>query len=188
MGRDKAWLDAGGEPLVARAVRRLAPQVASVAISVRAVTREFEALGVPLVVDARSEAGAGPLAAVAAGLRYAQAHGFPAIVTVPCDAPFFPDDLVATLAAAAAAVAVARSARGLEPAFGVWRLAAAPAIERALERPGVALRAAFEGAGGAEVAFAPGDPDPFLNLNSPEDAAAFAAALRACAEDGRNAS
>ena len=179
MGRDKAWIEFEGEPLAARALRRLAPQVAAIGLSVREPTREFkdlsERFGAALLPDDPAHVGAGPLAALAAGLRHARAAGFDALATVPCDAPFFPLDVVACLTEGFTKVdggalsCLARSARGIEPAFGLWRLDALPAVETALERPGAALRDAFVAADGVEIAFAAATPDPFLNLNAPDD-------------------
>jgi hypothetical protein len=61
---------------------------------------------------------AGPLAGLLAGMTAART---PWVVMVPCDSPFVPADLVARLAAAAAAcgapVAVARSAGREQPVF-----------------------------------------------------------------------
>ena len=52
--------------------------------------------------------------------------GFALLGVAPCDAPFLPLDLVARLAAAmarsGAPLAVAESARGLEPMFALWRV------------------------------------------------------------------
>jgi molybdopterin-guanine dinucleotide biosynthesis protein A len=82
MGRDKAWLDVGGRPLLARQialVRELAP--AEVFISGRE-DADYAALGCPVLRDAWR--GAGPLAGIAAGLAAASA---PLVLVLAVDLP-----------------------------------------------------------------------------------------------------
>ena len=175
MGRDKAFVDFRGEPLVGHAIKRLAPQVARVAISANGDPQRFAAFGAPVLPDV-SSGHPGPLAGILAGLKFfARENGFEAIVTVPCDAPFAPRDLVARLVAArrAEGAVVAASTRGVEPLFALWPLAAADAVEAALAQGDASVWRLLEGIGAAQVDIPVGrGADWTLNLNAPEELAA----------------
>ncbi|MDM0044838.1 molybdenum cofactor guanylyltransferase MobA [Variovorax dokdonensis] len=97
-GVDKGLQSHLGMPLALHALLRLAPQVGEVMISANRNLAAYEAMGVPVWPDPIEDY-AGPLAGLLAGLEHAQTEW---LVTVPCDSPNFPLDLVARLAAAAA--------------------------------------------------------------------------------------
>lgn len=121
MGSDKALLTLGGETLLARALRRLGPQVAGLAISANMpITADF-----PVLADGIADQG--PLGGVLAGLAHAKAQGFTHIVTVAVDTPFFPDDLAARLASSGERVVV----RG-HPVFALWPVLLEDELARAL--------------------------------------------------------
>jgi molybdopterin-guanine dinucleotide biosynthesis protein A len=177
MGFDKALAPLAGRPLVAHVAARFAPQVDALFLNANGDAARFGSLGCAIVADAAANAGGGPLAGIAAALRYAQSQGAAWLATAPCDAPFLPLDLVARLAAAMAAsgapVAVAESPRGLEPMFALWRDRAAREIAAEFARGDASPRRVMARLGAARVFFAPADADDaFANLNSPEDFAA----------------
>lgn len=173
-GRDKAFLDLGGEPLVARVVARLAPQVAAVAISSNRPEDVFAFLGLPVLADDGGRR-VGPLAGLLAGLAWARDLGFTHLQTVAVDTPGFPADLVARLAVAAGreGLAVARSAGRVHPVFALVPVRLAADLEAHL-RSGGSLRVAdwLDRHDPAFVDFESGDRDPFFNINTPADLAA----------------
>jgi molybdenum cofactor guanylyltransferase len=87
-----------GVPLAMHALLRLAPQVGQVMINANRNLGAYESMGVPVWPDALPDY-AGPLAGFLAGLEHCET---PYLVTVPCDTPGFPLDLVERLAAALA--------------------------------------------------------------------------------------
>lgn len=95
-GIDKGLQIHDGMPLAMRALLRLAPQVGEVMINANRNLGAYESMGVPVWPDALPDY-PGPLAGFLAGLERCET---PYLVTVPCDSPLFPDDLVARLAAA----------------------------------------------------------------------------------------
>jgi molybdopterin-guanine dinucleotide biosynthesis protein A len=97
-GVDKGLQNHLGVPLALHALLRLQPQVDSVMINANRNLSAYESMGVPVWPDALPDY-PGPLAGVLAGLEKCMT---PWLVTVPCDSPNFPLDLVARLAAAAA--------------------------------------------------------------------------------------
>jgi molybdopterin-guanine dinucleotide biosynthesis protein A len=95
-GADKGLQAFNGVPLVLHALRRLSPQVGGVMINANRNIDTYESFGPPVWPD-RAELGefAGPLAGFMTGLAHCKT---PYLLTVPCDTPLFPHDLVARLA------------------------------------------------------------------------------------------
>jgi molybdopterin-guanine dinucleotide biosynthesis protein A len=179
MGVDKALAPLTGRPLVAHVAARFAPQVDGLFVNANGDAARFASLRCVVVADAAPNAGGGPLAGVAAALDYAHSQGFDWLATAPCDAPFLPLDLVARLAAtigeSGAPIAVAASARGLEPMFALWSTALAREVEAALAAGDGGPRGLIARLGAAQALFA--DADAFANLNTPADFTAAAARL-----------
>jgi molybdopterin-guanine dinucleotide biosynthesis protein A len=98
-GVDKGLQPHRGMPLALHALLRLQPQVGEAMISANRNLAAYEAMGVPVWPDPIEDY-AGPLAGLLAGLEHAETEW---LVTVPCDTPDFPLDLVARLAADAVA-------------------------------------------------------------------------------------
>ncbi len=95
-GVDKGLQNFHGMPLAMHALMRLAPQVGEIMINANRNLGAYEALGAPVWPDALPDF-AGPLAGFLAGLERCETRY---LVTVPCDSPLFPLDLVARLASA----------------------------------------------------------------------------------------
>jgi len=98
-GVDKGLQLHGGVPLALHALRRLARQVGAVMVNANRNLGDYEAFGAPVWPDSLPDY-PGPLAGFLAGLEHCKT---PWMVTVPCDSPLFPADLVQRLAAAAEA-------------------------------------------------------------------------------------
>ena len=95
-GVDKGLQNHHGIPLAMHALLRLAPQVGEIMVNANRNLGAYESMGVPVWPDALPDY-AGPLAGFLAGLERCET---PYLVTVPCDSPLFPEDLVARLAQA----------------------------------------------------------------------------------------
>ncbi|MDA7416561.1 molybdenum cofactor guanylyltransferase MobA [Xenophilus arseniciresistens] len=125
-GRRMGGVDKGlqlhrGRPLALHALRRLQPQVGPALLSANRHLAAYEAMGVPVWPDV-IDGHAGPLAGLLTGLTHARTAW---LVTVPCDTPNFPQDLVPRLAAAAlqqgADIAMAATREGAQPVFCLLR-------------------------------------------------------------------
>lgn len=186
-GTDKAFLLLNGRPLLARAIERLAPQVAALAVSANGPHEKYARFGVPVVQDASPEF-AGPLAGIIAGMAWTRANvpGASHLATVAVDTPFFPSDLVARLAAASGAerAAVARSGGRVHPVIALLPLRLADDLADFLAA-GKSLKVA-EWLARHDVAvvdfvdLADGS-DQFFNINTPEDLARAEAIASGCA-------
>ena len=95
-GVDKGLQNHHGIPLAMHALLRLAPQVGEIMVNANRNLGAYESMGVPVWPDVLPDY-AGPLAGFLAGLERCET---PYLVTVPCDSPLFPEDLVARLAQA----------------------------------------------------------------------------------------
>jgi molybdopterin-guanine dinucleotide biosynthesis protein A len=175
-GVEKGLQALAGRPLIAHVIDRVAPQVAALAINANSIAAGYAALGLPLVADTLPGR-PGPLAGVLAGLEWMRGPGW--LLSVPCDAPFLPPDLAARLCAVAdnAEVACAASGGRLHPVCALWRHDLAPALRAALADGRNGVEAFVRGRRLAVAEFA-GDPDPFLNVNTPEDLARAQGRLR----------
>ncbi len=94
-GIDKGLQIHLGMPLAMHALLRLGPQVGEVMVNANRNLGAYDSMGVPVWPDALPDY-PGPLAGFLTGLEHCET---PYLVSVPCDSPLFPEDLVARLAA-----------------------------------------------------------------------------------------
>ncbi|MCC2673334.1 MAG: mobA [Ramlibacter sp.] len=92
-GADKGLQNFRGMPMAMYTLMRLGPQVGEVMINANRNLAAYESFGVPVWPDSLSDY-AGPLAGFLTGLENCETEY---MVTVPCDTPLFPQDLVARL-------------------------------------------------------------------------------------------
>lgn len=125
-GVDKGLQNFRGMPLALYTLLRLQPQVGAAMVNANRNLAAYESFGVPVWPDGLSDY-AGPLAGFLTGLEQCET-GY--LLTVPCDTPLFPADLVARLAEAMAregaeiAMAAAREEDGqvrTQPVFSLLR-------------------------------------------------------------------
>lgn len=160
----------GGRTLIERAIERARAWSAEVAVAVRAPEQIVDP-GVPLLVDPPGLEG--PLGGLASALRF----GRGTVLTIPCDAPFLPDDLPERLAAALPghAAALAASDGRVHPVCGLWRteaLARLPAYAASGRRSLIGFAEAI----GFVAVECPSHC--FFNINSAGDLAEAEARLR----------
>lgn len=137
-GVDKGLQNHLGMPLALHCLLRLQLQVGSAMLNANRNLGAYESMGVPVWPDTQADF-AGPLAGMLVGLEHCET---PWLVTVPCDTPNFPLDLVERLAAAAQAEgADIAMAATLEPAQGAG--ANTDAKTDAQRRPAVQVQPVF---------------------------------------------
>lgn len=170
-GVDKALEVIAGRTCLAWCAERLGPQVAALALVAAGPADAYAGFAGPVLRDAGWPAREGPLAGVLAGLRHAAGHGFDAALTVAVDAPFFPTDLAARLAAAGGPAAAA-SGRQVHPVFALWPVAVLAPLQDLWAAGERSPRFALERLGAASADF---PVSPFANLNTPEDRAVLEA-------------
>ena len=174
-GRPKAFVEVAGRPLVDHVIGRLAPQVDALALNANAEHERLASRGLPVIADT-VEGFAGPLAGVLAGMLWARGEVPEArwLVSVAVDTPFFPADLVARFLRAVeeenAELACAAGGGRTHPVFGLWPVALAEDLQRALVEEDLRKIDLFTARYRlATVHFDNDGGDPFFNINRPED-------------------
>ena len=175
-GSDKGLILFDNKPMIVHAIERLGPQLGSLVVNANRNADIYSGFDVPVVADASNpqhEAFAGPLAGVLAGLRASTTDW---VLTVPCDSPAFPTDLVQRFIAAQAEngcadLFVARTPVQTHPVFML--------IHRELTETLAAFLASgerkmgfWQKQNGAVFVDFP-DEAAFANLNTPDELAAM---------------
>jgi len=172
MGRDKAFLDLDGRPLIEVVIERIA-QVCAEVLVVAGDARPYTGLGVPVVEDRFR--GVGVLGGLHAGL---EAAAYELALAVGCDMPFLNPDLLRTFASWAEGfdVAVLRYGNGeqVEPLHGAYRCTCLPTIKMAIRAGRRRIISFFPQVRVRYVPpedVTPFDPDlrSFRNVNTPEE-------------------
>ena len=171
LGRRMGSVDKGLQPLRGRAMiehvlERLRPQVSEIVINANQNLDRYGAFGHRVVSDAIGGF-AGPLAGLHAGLH---AITQPLAVTVPCDSPFLPTDLVARLSAQIGDndLAVAKTGDQPHPVFALVRQSVAGNLETFLASGGRKIDAWYAALKVVEVSF-DDEADAYRNINTLEE-------------------
>jgi molybdopterin-guanine dinucleotide biosynthesis protein A len=165
-GVDKGLQLLHDRPMVAHVLARLTPQVGEIVINANQNAAEYAKFGHRVVAD---EIGgfSGPLAGLHAGLK-AATH--PLVVTVPCDSPFLPADLVSRLGKNLGAnqLAVAKTGDQPHPVFALVRRDVLDNLQSFLQRGGRKIDAWYASLDHVEVQF-DDQADAFRNINTLEE-------------------
>jgi molybdenum cofactor guanylyltransferase len=113
----------------------------------------------------------GPIAGLLSALNFGRRQGNPMVLTLPCDTPFLPSDLLAKLVASLgkANVSLARCNGGLHPTCALWRVDAAAQLSAYVAQGRRSLIGFAEAIGYAATDWAADPLDPFFNINTPDD-------------------
>ena len=174
-GGDKALRLVGGQTVLARLIERLTPQVTRLILNANDDAARFAGFNLPVVSDDLPDR-PGPLAGVLAGLDWAAQNTPEArwIVTVPGDAPFVPEDLVARLRSALGEATLACAASGgrTHPVVTLWPVALRHDLRHALVVEDLRKVGAYVRRHNPSVVEWPIEGvDPFFNVNTPTDLA-----------------
>lgn len=170
-GGDKGLLPVHGRPMLAHVIERLSPQVARLALNANGDPARLAAFALPVLADPMPGF-PGPLAGVLAAMDWAAAQGFAQVATAATDTPFLPRNLVARLAAAGPlAIAASPDAEGAlrsHPTAALWPTALRERLRADLAAGERRLGRWAAAQGAATVRFDE-TPDPFVNVNTPDD-------------------
>lgn len=139
-GREKALLPLTGKPLIQHVISTIAPQVDGIIVSANQAFEQYSAFGYPVIEDA-DPARLGPLAGIAAAMRFCRDHDdkISHLLTVPCDTPFLPPNLVDTMRRRLAAssdnkICLAHDGERTQQLIALLSLALLPQLEQSLTR------------------------------------------------------
>ena len=171
-GVDKGLVQIGGEPIVARQLRALAPLVEERLI-VAGDPRPYESFDARLVVDVHP--GAGPLAGIEAALAAISAE---ALLVFACDHPFVDAALIQALRDAEPCDAVVARLDGkAQPLAARYARSILARVQRRLQRDQLRLLDLVAELDPRWIDFAAGTRSLF-NVNTPDDLARAEALLR----------
>jgi molybdenum cofactor guanylyltransferase len=164
-----------GAPMAMHVMLRLQPQVGPLLINANQNMGPYEGFGVPVWPDQIADF-AGPLAGLQTGLAHCET---PYLVTVPCDSPFLPTDLVARLYAdliewdADLAVAVTGEGgeRRTQPVFCLMKSTLLAHLTAFLQDGGRKIDSWYASLNVIEVPFP--DESAFRNINTVEELRRF---------------
>ncbi len=168
MGGAKPLVRLGGQSLIERS-HAMARGWSDHVVAVVRSTDQLDGLDLPFIGD---EPGIeGPLAGLAAALRWSRGGGRQGLLLMACDMPFLPGDLPLRLADGIGdhRAAVAASGGQLYPVCSLWRNEAVEEIDAYRQSGQNSLRGFAHHLGFATVEWPAGDRDPFFNINSPAD-------------------
>ncbi len=180
-GQNKGSLLLTGQPLIEQVAQRAKPQVAELLLN----SNTPLAPNIPNVFTATINDSLpdypGPLAGILAAMQWCRTHQPHTqwLASFTVDTPFLPRSGIATLLKAATQVnaqyVCAASYGRRHPLFALWPIAQADALHDALVNQGIRkVQAWTDQFSTLEVDFTPTDaaqPDPFFNINTPEDLA-----------------
>jgi len=175
-GGDKGLKAIGGRPILGRVIAIAKSQTRALALNANGDPDRFKSFGLPVIPDSVPDF-AGPLAGILAGLDWAADLDRPAqwVVSLPCDCPFLPGDLVARMWAAVergAEMVCAASGGQAHPVIALWPVALRRDLRKAMTTE--AMRKIDRWTARyrlAQVDWPTTPRDPFFNANSPEDLA-----------------
>ena len=167
-GVDKGLQPFRGKPMAAHAIERLAPQVDEILVNANRNVDAYARFGHRVIAD-EIEGFAGPLAGFERGLAHAAGE---LVVTVPCDSPFLPADLVKRLREAlerdGAQVAVARTGDQVHPVFCLMRRDVHASLRRFLASGQRKIDRWYPQLAATLVAF-DDEAEAFVNINTREE-------------------
>ena len=179
-GQDKGLIRVDNAPLAWLALQRLQAKphkaLAGLTINANRHTETYAQWGWPVWSDEDPEAFKGPLAGWQTGLRHCPT---PWLLSVPCDTPDFPEDLIGHMVqtqgqtGAALVLAASQDAAGRHPhpVFALLHTDLLPSLNAFVHDGGRRVMAWCEAQAPAWAIFDAGpEHDPFANLNSPADA------------------
>ena len=165
-GVDKGLQLLHGKPMVAAVLARLAPQVSEILINANQNLSDYARFGHRVIPDAIGGF-AGPLAGLHACLGEARND---LVVTVPCDSPFLPMDLLSRLRKEINDndLAVAKTGDQPHPVFALVRTSVKAGLEDFLRKGGRKIDAWYSTLNVVEVRF-DDEAEAFRNINTREE-------------------
>ncbi|WP_420409744.1 molybdenum cofactor guanylyltransferase MobA [Hoeflea sp.] len=172
-GIDKPLAQLGGRPLIAHVIARVSLQSDAILINANGSADRFERFGLPVVAD-RIEGYKGPLAGIHALMLASQDLRIDHLLAVPADTPFLPSDLFDRLSGASrdrGTVRIARSSGRRHPVVALWPVSLAADLGEYLAGTSdLSLASYLRKIRHVDVDFTAEDgPDPFFNINSPDE-------------------
>lgn len=135
-GADKGWVELNHEPFIEHTLKRLQQQTSNIIISANRSLDRYQQLGISVIPDQHTNF-PGPLAGIYAALTKIETDW---LLTVPCDTPLFPEDLlqrfISELTDKPNRIAVASDGKYLQPVFCLIHRSLADNLKTFLDNDG----------------------------------------------------
>jgi len=167
-GQDKGLIELTGRPLIEYIIDTITPQTSKILINANRNIERYRQFGHPVITDTLSDF-QGPLAGFAIGMESAKT---PYIITLPCDGPFVPDDLISRMVKAIkendAEIAVAHDGTRMQPVYALLPVTLLPDLKSFLTSGERKIDRWYTQHDFALADFSD-KPESFLNINTPDD-------------------
>jgi molybdopterin-guanine dinucleotide biosynthesis protein A len=132
-GKDKGLVELANRPLIEYAIDAIKPQVETIILNANRNQEQYSRYGYTVVSDALADY-QGPLAGFICAMKHSTTSH---IVTLPCDGPFLPGDLVERLIASLtendAEIAVAHDGDRMQPVYSLIPVTLSNSLNRFLD-------------------------------------------------------
>ena len=175
-GKEKALIHLLDRPLLSYVLEKVSGKVAPIALNINTNFDDFQKFGYKIIKDP-IKGHLGPLAGILASLNWAKEINQDWVLTLPCDTPFLPKNLVQSMVEAKnktpeVDLVVAKSRGFNHPVIALWKSDINNKLQNALNE-GVRKIDIFTAQ--LKIAYVDfdniqnSDFDPFTNLNAPPD-------------------
>ena len=175
-GDDKGLVDLLGKPMVQHVLQRIAPQVDALRINANRNQEIYGNFGYPVFAD-QQQGYLGPLSGMSTAMATTDAEF---IISVPCDCPLIPTDLVARMLSALqqqdSELAVATDGERDQPVVMLLKPNLLASMLQFLDSGRRRIDVWYADHKVAKVSFAD-QPNAFVNINTPEDKQQLADAI-----------
>ncbi len=171
-GGDKVLMEIGGQPLLSHVLARLTPQCDHIILNANGDPSRFRAYHLPVIPDSVTGQ-LGPLAGILSAMD-AAAISYPTsqyVLSLAGDSPFIPIDLLARMRRLANGQNIVRASSGgrVHPVFALWPLTIRADLRDQLINHDIRKIDRFTATYDVVDCDFDGIPDPFFNINRPED-------------------
>ena len=172
-GGDKNLMNLGGKPLLAHILDRVDITGLPTLINANGESARYAGFGLPVMADV-VDGFVGPLAGILTGFEWMRRDqpDCTHLLSIATDAPFLPSDLLARLASAVRGnvdISQAMSNGRRHPVFALWSRVVAEDLRQALIHEQVRKIDDFTAHHCCVTVDFSAEPDPFMNLNRPDD-------------------
>lgn len=167
---DKFLAPFGKTTLLGHIIARAKKQITPLLLNANGEVSALEPYGLAVISDDIENVG--PLGGIAAACKAAHAAGCDYVITFSGDSPYFPEDYVSRMVKASDGgqkIAVASSDGQIHPVMALWPVALQDDLHAYLRDGGRRLMVWIEQNSYEKVVWDNKIPDPFFNINCPED-------------------
>ena len=172
-GENKFFKKINNKTIIEHIILKASQQVTKLIINANINKSKFKKFDLDIIKDS-VKGFKGPLAGILSAMQYGKKNNFKWLVTLPCDAPFFPFDLVNKLLKNAekkkCKIVIVKSNNRTHPVIGIWSISLKKSLSNTLVKENIKKIDLFiKKHNFSIVNFSYDKIDPFFNINSYRD-------------------